>query len=257
MKLNRFEVVSGKCIKEISGQSRIGYSMSDTTDFYDMDEYGYVGAVVSRDSNRNEIYSYDTVYVVENVVNVISEDGAPALKVYLKGAMTSNWSTSYVTAQNAKIVKISLEANNMNDPKSSIFTELKADDLAAGDVVQLMLNGENEINYVYQWADASKLIDNPEFKSFYTSANTPNGEIGIIYGTFKGADIKKSLFNVESTQDLHCIGINLKNVFIVNCRNGEPSFVESTSLAGIADGDRVIVYCMKQYPISIVVLKDN
>lgn len=39
MKLNRFEVVSGKCIKEISGQSRIGYSMSDTTDFYDMDEW--------------------------------------------------------------------------------------------------------------------------------------------------------------------------------------------------------------------------
>lgn len=38
MKLNRFEVVSGKCIKEISVQSRIGYSMSDTTDFYDMDE---------------------------------------------------------------------------------------------------------------------------------------------------------------------------------------------------------------------------
>ena len=39
MKLNRFEVVSGKCIKEISVQSRIGYSMSDTTDFYDMDEW--------------------------------------------------------------------------------------------------------------------------------------------------------------------------------------------------------------------------
>ena len=36
IKLNRFEVVSGKYIEEISGQSRIGYSMSDTTDFYDM-----------------------------------------------------------------------------------------------------------------------------------------------------------------------------------------------------------------------------
>ena len=35
IKLNRFEVVSGKYIEEISGQSRIGYSMSDTTDFYD------------------------------------------------------------------------------------------------------------------------------------------------------------------------------------------------------------------------------
>ncbi len=49
MKLNRFEVVSGKGIEEISGQSRIGYSMSDTTDFYDMDEWlkkgGYQGAM--------------------------------------------------------------------------------------------------------------------------------------------------------------------------------------------------------------------
>lgn len=39
IKLNRFEVVSGKYIEEISGQSRIGYSMSDTTDFYDMIEW--------------------------------------------------------------------------------------------------------------------------------------------------------------------------------------------------------------------------
>ena len=38
MKLNRFEVVTGRYIEKIPGQSRIGYSMSDTTDFYDMDE---------------------------------------------------------------------------------------------------------------------------------------------------------------------------------------------------------------------------
>ena len=38
MKLNRFEVVTGRYIEEILGQSRIGYAMSDTTDFYDMIE---------------------------------------------------------------------------------------------------------------------------------------------------------------------------------------------------------------------------
>ena len=39
MKLNRFEVVTGRyIIEEIPGQSRIGYAMSDTTDFYDMIE---------------------------------------------------------------------------------------------------------------------------------------------------------------------------------------------------------------------------
>lgn len=39
MKLNRFEVVTGRYIEEIPGQSRIGYAMSDTTDFYDMIEW--------------------------------------------------------------------------------------------------------------------------------------------------------------------------------------------------------------------------
>lgn len=39
MKLNRFEVVTGRYIEEILGQSRIGYAMSDTTDFYDMIEW--------------------------------------------------------------------------------------------------------------------------------------------------------------------------------------------------------------------------
>ena len=34
MKLNRFEVVTGRYIEEIPGQSRIGYVMSDATDFY-------------------------------------------------------------------------------------------------------------------------------------------------------------------------------------------------------------------------------
>lgn len=33
------KLCQGKYIEEISGQSRIGYSMSDTTDFYDMIEW--------------------------------------------------------------------------------------------------------------------------------------------------------------------------------------------------------------------------
>lgn len=48
IKLNRFEVVSGKYIEEISGQSRIGYSMSDTTDFYDMIEWSKKGGYQGR-----------------------------------------------------------------------------------------------------------------------------------------------------------------------------------------------------------------
>ena len=62
MKLNRFEVVSGRYIEEISGQSRIGYSMSDTTDFYDMIEWlkegGYQGSTIS-------FYDYDNGKVYE------------------------------------------------------------------------------------------------------------------------------------------------------------------------------------------------
>ena len=52
MKLNRFEVVTGRYIEEILGQSRIGYAMSDTTDFYDMNwigqkKVGYQGSTIS------------------------------------------------------------------------------------------------------------------------------------------------------------------------------------------------------------------
>ena len=46
MKLNRFEVVTGRYIEEILGQSRIGYAMSDTTDFYDMNGQKKVGIKV-------------------------------------------------------------------------------------------------------------------------------------------------------------------------------------------------------------------
>lgn len=51
MRLNYFEVVSGSYIEEISGQFRIGYSMSDTMDFYDMVECSkkgeYPGSTIS------------------------------------------------------------------------------------------------------------------------------------------------------------------------------------------------------------------
>lgn len=51
MKFNRFEVVLGTYVEEIFGQSRMGYSMSDATDFYDMIEWskkgGYQGSIIS------------------------------------------------------------------------------------------------------------------------------------------------------------------------------------------------------------------
>lgn len=61
MKLNRFEVVTGRYIEEIPGQSRIGYAMSDTTDFYDMIEWskkgGYQGSTISfYDYNNGKVY---------------------------------------------------------------------------------------------------------------------------------------------------------------------------------------------------------
>lgn len=62
MKFNCFEVVSGRCIEEIPGQSRIGYAMSDTMDFYDMIEGskkdGYQGSTIS-------FYDYDNGKVYE------------------------------------------------------------------------------------------------------------------------------------------------------------------------------------------------
>ena len=61
MKLNRFEVVTGRYIEEIPGQSRIGYAMSDTTDFYDMIEWskkgGCQGSTISfYDYNNGKVY---------------------------------------------------------------------------------------------------------------------------------------------------------------------------------------------------------
>ena len=61
MKLNRFEVVAGRYIEEIPGQSRIGYAMSDTTDFYDMIAWpkkgGYQGSTISfYDYNNGKVY---------------------------------------------------------------------------------------------------------------------------------------------------------------------------------------------------------
>ena len=62
MEFNRFEVVTGACIEEISGQSRFGFSMSDTTDFYDMTELmendGYKGSTIA-------FYDYETGKVYE------------------------------------------------------------------------------------------------------------------------------------------------------------------------------------------------
>lgn len=43
MKWNRFQAVSGTFVEPIPGQSRIGYSMSDTADFYDMVEWSKKG----------------------------------------------------------------------------------------------------------------------------------------------------------------------------------------------------------------------
>lgn len=63
MKFNHFEVVTGTYIEEISGQSRIGYSMSDTMqmDFYDMIESSkkgtYRGSTISfYDYTNGKIY---------------------------------------------------------------------------------------------------------------------------------------------------------------------------------------------------------
>ena len=61
MKLNRFETVSGTYIEKISGQSRIGYSLSDSMDFYDIIEHSkkgdYHGSVISfYDYENGKVY---------------------------------------------------------------------------------------------------------------------------------------------------------------------------------------------------------
>ena len=92
MKLNRFEVVTGRYIEEIPGQSRIGYVMSDATDFYDMIEWskkgGYQGSTLSfYDYNNGKVYEpfqnqknvlYGTPVNIEDVnlynLRIIGED---------------------------------------------------------------------------------------------------------------------------------------------------------------------------------------
>ena len=61
MKLNRFEVVTGRYIEEILGQSTNGYAKSETTDIYDMIEWtnkdGYQGSTISfYDYNNGKVY---------------------------------------------------------------------------------------------------------------------------------------------------------------------------------------------------------
>lgn len=62
MKINRFETALGRCVEDIAGQYHMGYSMSDLTDFYEMDEYlkngGYQGSTIS-------FYDYDTGKIYE------------------------------------------------------------------------------------------------------------------------------------------------------------------------------------------------
>lgn len=227
------------------------------TDFYDMDEYGCVGAVVSHDSNRNEIYSFENVYVVDKVRMTATEDGNDAIRVYLKYPFNPTQQLDYLAADNARISKVSKEAKNNADPKSGAFSYLKADDLAPGDFVQVILNGEGRINYVYRWGDASKMLDDPDYKSLCYYADNATTELGVIYGEFAGADLTNSLFNVKSSYDLHLIGIKLKSVFIVNYKDGVAQNMETTSLAGIADGDKVMVYVHKRYPVSVVVMRNN
>lgn len=61
MKINRFEVVTGTCIEEITGQSCLGYSVSDTSDFYDVacwpEEEEYPGSTITfYDYTNGKIY---------------------------------------------------------------------------------------------------------------------------------------------------------------------------------------------------------
>lgn len=61
MQFNHFENITGACIEEIYGQSRFGYSMSDTADFYDMIELSkkgdYRGSVISfYDYSSGKVY---------------------------------------------------------------------------------------------------------------------------------------------------------------------------------------------------------
>lgn len=61
MKINKFEVITGTCIEEIPGQWRLGYSLSDTSDFYDVacwaEEVEYPGSTITfYDYTNGKIY---------------------------------------------------------------------------------------------------------------------------------------------------------------------------------------------------------
>ena len=69
MKINKFEVITGTCIEEIPGQWRLGYSLSDTSDFYDVACWAD-----ERDCAKPEYRYYEKLVVRDFDGNVISEE---------------------------------------------------------------------------------------------------------------------------------------------------------------------------------------
>lgn len=140
MKFNHFEVVTGTYIEEISEQSRIGYSMSDTMqmDFYDMIESSkkgtYHGSTISfYDYTNGKIYE-----PFEKQPNVLY--GKP---VYLKDSF-------WFLQGDYNNQKISL-FQYLTDGAPEVITQLNMADI---DLYNLRIIGEN----VYIISEEDELV---------------------------------------------------------------------------------------------------
>ena len=236
------------------------------TDFYNVDRFGNIGAVVSRDSNRNEIYPAEGVYMIEDTVKGVNDKlDETAVKLTVRSAMSaSHPQQELYVSPDAEIVKIDKRASV--DPKSQgVFTKFDFGDVGAGDIVQFKFDAYNRIRYIYLWADASMLISNPNYTAFLSNGGDVGGEVAVAYGSVKELNLQKQIVNIETRVDMsdegtnttmHCLGSLLQNVFIVECKNGKPNSVSRSTLSGIAEGDKVVVYFMKQYPSTIVVMRN-
>lgn len=236
------------------------------TDFYNVDRFGNIGAVVSRDSNRNEIYPAEGVYMIEDAVKGVNDKlDETAVKLTVRSAMSaSHPQQELYVSPDAEIVKIDKRASV--DPKSQgVFTKFDFGDVGAGDIVQFKFDAYNRIRYIYLWADASMLISNPNYTAFLSNGGDVGGEVAVAYGSVKELNLQKQIVNIETRVDMsdeganttmHCLGSLLQNVFIVECKNGKPNSVSRSTLSGIAEGDKVVVYFMKQYPSTIVVMRN-
>lgn len=162
MKLNRFETVSGTHIEPISGQSRIGYSLNDFMDFYDIIEHSkkgdYHGSVISfYDYGNGKIYepfpkqrniSYGQPVYSNHCFWFLQGDynqGIYTLYRYLPGEipqMITQLNIADVNPYNLRIIGVGVHIINEDDDFICYYPEHFRFTKASNESVMLIANGK-------------------------------------------------------------------------------------------------------------------